>query len=257
MRSEFAKTPAVSLHSRIRPGFDLRVFDASRVLQEAAAGHMGRAVFTTSLGVEDMVITDLIARHRLAIKLVTLDTGKLHPQTLDLIPRIAERYGIQVQSVRPVLADVVQFVRTHGEMAMRDSVALRKACCAIRKVEPLQRALEDKTAWVTGMRREQSPDRADVPLLSYDSTTGRTKFSPLADWSWADVWRYVEIHDVPYNVLHDEFFPSIGCEPCTRAVSLGEDMRSGRWWWEDQAVKECGLHVAAHPISTTSTEHAS
>ena len=239
---QLARPPAISLYSRVRPGFERRVFEAERVLRDAAVGHSGKVVFTTSLGAEDMVITDLIARHQLTIELLTLDTGKLHPQTLDMISRIRERYDLQVGSVRPLMVDVVHFVSAYGELGMRTSVDLRKSCCAIRKVEPLQHALKDKTAWVTGIRRKQSSERADVPLISIDGVSGRTKYSPLADWGWGDVWRYIERNDVPYNALHDAFFPSIGCEPCTRAVSLGEDLRSGRWWWEDQNVKECGLH---------------
>jgi phosphoadenosine phosphosulfate reductase len=136
---------------------------------------------------------------------------------------------------------VVRFVSRHGEDVMRQSVDLRKACCAMRKVEPLGRMLAGRSAWVTGLRREQSAERGEVGFEETDND-GRSKFNPLADWSWADVWHYIRTYDVPYNALHDRFFPSIGCEPCTRAVALGEDFRAGRWWWE-QGVKECGLHV--------------
>jgi len=138
---------------------------------------------------------------------------------------------------------VIAFVGRHGRDAMRQSVELRKACCAMRKVEPLGRMLAGRTAWVTGLRREQSSERAEVHFESTDDA-GRSKLSPLADWSWADVWHYLDVNDVPYNALHDRFYPSIGCAPCTRAVAVGEDFRAGRWWWE-QGVKECGLHVAA------------
>ena len=144
---------------------------------------------------------------------------------------------------RPVHEAVISFVGRHGKDAMRQSVELRKACCAMRKVEPLGRMLAGRTAWITGLRREQSSERAEVDFESTDDA-GRSKLSPLADWSWADVWHYLDVNDVPYNALHDRFFPSIGCAPCTRAVAVGEDFRAGRWWWE-QGVKECGLHVAA------------
>jgi phosphoadenosine phosphosulfate reductase len=255
-----AKSSAVRLYAPSRPTDEQRVLHFSRVLRAAsllhqAAGQPGKAVFMTSLGAEDMVITDLIANHELPIELVTLDTGKLHAETLALIPRIAERYGLQVRRVHPAAKDAAHFVGLHGDLGMRTSVEHRKSCCAIRKVEPLRRALAGSTAWVTGMRREQSPERADVPVLSFDASTGRTKYSPLAEWSWADVWRYIELNDVPYNPLHDAFFPSIGCEPCTRAVWLGEDMRSGRWWWEEPAPKECGLHVAVVAQADPLMEH--
>ncbi len=232
---------AISLYARSTAGFEGRVQHAVDLLKRAAEQHAGRIVLATSLGAEDMVITDLIARHRLPIDLATLQTGQLHTQTLALIPRLESRYGLPVQRFQPAAADVVHFVSQHGAMAMRQSVALRKACCQLRKLEPLARLLEGRTAWVTGLRRQQSAARVDVPFEATDDQ-GRSKFSPLADWSSSDVWHYIQLHDVPFNPLHDEFFPSIGCEPCTRAVAVGEDARAGRWWWEDE-VKECGLHV--------------
>ncbi len=233
---------ATELHARATPGFDERVAQTLTVLRNAARVHAGRIVQATSLGAEDMVLTDLIARHGLPITLATLDTGKLHDETLALIPRIEQHYGLTVQGFRPAETAVVQFVSQHGERAMFDSVELRKGCCGIRKLEPLSRMLEGMGAWVTGLRREQSTQRAEVPPYEVEHT-GRVKFNPLAAWSWADVWHYIETHGVPYNALHDQFFPSIGCAPCTRAIALGEDFRAGRWWWEDEAAKECGLHV--------------
>ncbi len=233
---------AISLYARATAGFDGRVAHAVAVLQSAASEHAGRIVQATSLGAEDMVITDLIARHQLGIDIATLETGALHAQTLELLPRIAQRYGIEVTPFRPVAESVVQFVRTNGERAMYDSLELRKACCAIRKLEPLARLLDGRSAWVTGLRREQSDNRAEVPFNEPDDK-GRIKFNPLADWSWADVWHYIQQNDVPYNPLHDEFMPSIGCAPCTRAIAVGEPFRAGRWWWEDEKAKECGLHV--------------
>ena len=233
---------AIDLHARATAGFEERVAHAVAVLQTAANEHLGGIVQTTSLGAEDMVVTDLIARHGLPIALATLDTGKLHAQTLALIPRIEERYGLKVECWQPAQTDVIHFVQQHGEWAMRESIHLRKACCGLRKLEPLSRLLTRRSAWVTGLRREQSGARSVVPFSEPDDA-GRTKFNPLADWSWHDVWHYIALHQVPYNPLHDEFFPSIGCEPCTRAVSLGEDFRAGRWWWEQEDAKECGLHV--------------
>ncbi|MEP7296537.1 MAG: phosphoadenylyl-sulfate reductase [Burkholderiales bacterium] len=233
---------AVTLYARPTAGFDERVAHAVQVLQSAAAEHPDRVVQATSLGAEDMVITDLIARHRLPIAIGTLQTGMLHAETTALIPAIEARYPLKVEVYEPVNEAVITFVRKNGERAMYESIELRKNCCAIRKLEPLARMLQNRSAWVTGMRREQSNDRGAVAFSELDDK-GRAKFNPLADWSWADVWHYIQLNGVPYNPLHDEFMPSIGCAPCTRAIAVGEDFRSGRWWWEAEGAKECGLHV--------------
>jgi phosphoadenosine phosphosulfate reductase len=238
---------AIELYARRRDGFEAREARAVAALQSAAAECAGAIVQATSLGAEDMVVTDLIARHRLPIAVATLDTGKLHPQTLELIPVIEQRYGLVVERFRPRDEAGLHFVQQHGERAMFESIGLRKACCGVRKLEPLTRLLSGRAAWVTGLRREQSAGRGDVPF-SETGADGRIKFNPLADWSWADVWYYVASHDVPYNALHDEFFPSIGCAPCTRAVAVGEDFRGGRWWWENEGGKECGLHVKSEGV---------
>ena len=235
---------AVALHARETAGHAARVAAAVERLRQAAHAHPGRIVQATSLGAEDMVITDLIARHALPIAIGTLQTGQLHAETVALIPVIEARYDLPVEVYAPVAEAVVHFVRDHGERAMYESIALRKGCCAIRKLEPLARMLADRDAWVTGMRREQSANRGPVEFVERDDH-GRDKFNPLADWSWADVWHYIAANDVPYNPLHDQFYPSIGCAPCTRAIAVGEDFRAGRWWWEDEAAKECGLHVHA------------
>lgn len=233
---------AIELYARQRAGFDERLAHAVAVLESAAGEHAGAVVQATSLGAEDMVVTDLISRHQLNIAVATLDTGMLNPQTQALIPAIEQRYGIEVQRFLPCAEATIEFVRQHGEQAMYQSVDLRKGCCNIRKMEPLARMLTGRRAWVTGLRREQSADRGTVPFSETDAQ-GRIKLNPLADWSWADVWHYIRSNAVPYNALHDEFFPSIGCAPCTRAVAVGEDMRAGRWWWEQQGAKECGLHL--------------
>jgi phosphoadenosine phosphosulfate reductase len=233
---------AIRLYARATEGYEERVAQAAAMLQDAATEHAGRIVQATSLGAEDMVITDLIARQHLGVRIATLETGQLHAQTLALIPRIEQRYGVTVQSFKPVRENVVHFVQRHGERAMFESIETRKACCALRKLEPLERALAGASAWVTGLRREQSDARGGVPFSEADAR-GRIKLNPLADWSWADVWHYIESHQVPYNPLHDAFMPSIGCAPCTRAIAVGEPFRAGRWWWEDEAAKECGLHV--------------
>ncbi|TMH09549.1 MAG: phosphoadenylyl-sulfate reductase [Betaproteobacteria bacterium] len=237
---------AITLYARRTDGFEARLAHTIDVLQAAAAEHAGSIVQSTSLGAEDMVLTDLIARHALPIPLGTLETGMLHAETSALIPRIAQRYGIEVEVYKPVTETVVHFVKTNGERAMYESIDLRKACCGLRKLEPLARMLAGRAAWVTGLRREQSNNRGDVPFTEVDDK-GRAKINPLADWSWNDVWHYIATNDVPFNPLHDEFMPSIGCAPCTRAIAVGEDFRAGRWWWEDEKAKECGLHVHEEP----------
>ena len=234
---------AISLYAHEEPGFESRVAHALSVLRDAASSHREAGIVqATSLGAEDMVITDLIARHHLPIAIGTLQTGMLHAETTALIGQIETRYGLDVEVFEPVTESVVRFVKTNGERAMYESIDLRKNCCAIRKLEPLSRMLEQRSAWVTGMRREQSANRGTVEFEERDDK-GRAKFNPLADWSWADVWHYIAVNDVPYNPLHDNFFPSIGCAPCTRAIAVGEDFRAGRWWWEAEGAKECGLHV--------------
>lgn len=247
---------AIDLYARHTPGFERRVADSLALLSAAAAEFPGTIVQATSLGAEDMVVTDLIARHGLAIDLATLDTGMLHPQTVELIGRLERRYDRQVQVFAPVREASVEFVRRHGARAMYDSIERRKACCALRKLEPLSRMLAGRDAWVTGLRREQSATRGEVPLREVDGP-GRHKFNPLAAWHWNDVWHYIASHDVPYNPLHDHFMPSIGCAPCTRAIAVGEDFRAGRWWWEDERAKECGLHVREpEPTATLSLSGA-
>ena len=240
---------AIDLYARASTGFEERLAHATDVLRGAAAEHLGRIVQATSLGAEDMVITDLIARHQLPIALGTLETGMLHTETVALISRIEERYGLAVEVYKPVTESAIHFVKTHGERAMYESIGLRKACCAMRKLEPLSRMLAGRAAWVTGLRREQSNNRGVVGFSETDDQ-GRAKINPLADWSWNDVWHYIASHEVPYNPLHDEFMPSIGCAPCTRAIAVGEDFRAGRWWWEDETAKECGLHASESTVST-------
>ncbi len=233
---------AVELYARPSAEYAARLERTIAALGAATAAHGGRIVQATSLGAEDMVVTDLIARHALPIAVATLETGMLHDETVALIGRIEQHWGLRVEVWRPAEEAVVQFVRTNGDRAMYRSVTLRKACCGVRKLEPLSRMLAGRSAWVTGLRREQSNARGDVPLHARD-TEGRLKLNALAEWSWGDVWHYIATHGVPYNALHDRHYPSIGCAPCTRAIAVGEEFRAGRWWWEDESLKECGLHV--------------
>ncbi len=207
------------------------------------AGDFSPAVFASSLAAEDMVLTDLILRAKLPIGIFTLETGRLHKETLDMIERIQQTYAYDVALYQPQAEAIGAYVTANGLNAFYDSVEMRKECCRIRKVEPLNRALAGKRAWITGQRRAQSTTRAELHVQEDDAAHGMTKFNPLADWSEEDVWHYIRSKNVPYNPLHDKGYPSIGCEPCTRAIQPGEDVRAGRWWWENPESKECGLHV--------------
>ena len=201
------------------------------------------AVFANSLGAEDMVLTDLILGHDLPIDIFSLDTGRLPEETYALMAAVERHYGTQLKVYFPRHELVEKFARQHGINAFYESVERRKACCHARKVEPLQRALAGRSAWVTGLRAQQAATREGLPTRHFDAGNGLEKFNPLADWSEREVWAYLRANDVPYNALHDRHYPSIGCAPCTRAVAPGEDVRAGRWWWESPESKECGLHV--------------
>jgi len=247
--------PAIERNARASAEYTLRVAEARAVLAQAAAefganeaNARPRISQASSLGAEDMVITHLINSLQLDIDIFVLETGRLHTQTLELLQQLQTSSRAPVTVYYPRNEAVVEFVARVGADAMYKSLELRKSCCHIRKMEPLERALTGKDAWITGLRREQSGARADVLLVEPGNASAdgpaRTKINPLANWTWGDIWHYIAENQVTYNPLHDAFYPSIGCEPCTRAISLGEDFRSGRWWWEDEAAKECGLHVA-------------
>lgn len=231
---------AVDLHARPSADFEAKLADTRALLQRAAT-EFAPLKQASSLGAEDVVITHLVNALQLDIPVFVLETGALHRETLELLGRTQATSRTTVHVLRPVQESVLQFVAREGKDAMYRSIALRKECCRIRKLEPLERALAGQKAWITGLRREQSAARAEVPQV--DRGEPRIKLNPLADWTWGDVWHYIRLHQVDYNPLHDQFYPSVGCAPCTRAISLGEDFRAGRWWWEDEAAKECGLHV--------------
>jgi len=218
---------------------------ALKLLHEAVAefGAEGAITFANSLGAEDMVVTDLILKNALPIEIFSLDTGRLPVETYELMGQVEKHYGTKLKVYFPDAAAVEAYVRNEGINAFYDSVELRKTCCGIRKVEPLKRALAGKKAWITGLRAAQSTTRTGLPTREFDEGNGLEKLNPLSDWSEAEVWAYIRSKDVPYSTLHEQFYPSIGCAPCTRAVAVGEDIRAGRWWWEDPASKECGLHV--------------
>jgi phosphoadenosine phosphosulfate reductase len=222
------------LHQRI---------DETQAILARVARDFSPAVFASSLAAEDMVLTDLILKAGLPIAIFSLETGRLHAQTLDMLGTIRDTYGVEIELFRPQPEAVQAYVAQHGLNAFYDSVALRKECCRIRKVEPLSRALAGKQAWITGQRRAQAATRTGLAVQEFDAGNGLQKFNPLADWSEENVWDYLRRHHVPYNPLHERGYPSIGCEPCTRAVQPGEDVRAGRWWWENPESKECGLHA--------------
>jgi phosphoadenosine phosphosulfate reductase len=228
--------------AREEANFQARVKLLEDALARIGDGHE-RAALASSLSAEDMVITDVIARLGLPIEVFTLDTGRLHEETLALIPQIQERYGLRVDVYRPQPSAVAAYVGEHGRDGFYESVELRKLCCNIRKVEPLNRALSGRDAWVTGQRREQAVSRSALAERERDGERDMEKYNPLADWSWADVLAYAERFDIPMNALYARGYVSIGCEPCTKAIRPGEDPRAGRWWWESQDGKECGLHT--------------
>jgi len=227
----------------------------TRGLLARAAWEFRPAALASSLSIEDMVLADLVAREALPIEIFVLDTGRLHGDTLELVRRVEERYGLQVQLYRPRAQAVADYVARFGRDGFYRDPELRKRCCELRKVEPLRRALAGKGAWITGLRRGQSAGRGDVAAQEYDAVHGLPKFNPLADWSEEDVWTYIRAHDVPYNRLYDQGYRSIGCAPCTRPVVEGEDARAGRWWWEEAGKKECGLHVPGQAAVRSSASH--
>lgn len=202
-----------------------------------------KIALANSLGAEDMVIVDILAKIDPNVRIFTLDTGRVFQENYDLIEKIDDKYGIKVEVYFPNTEAVEKMVKEEGINLFYKSVEQRKLCCNVRKIEPLKRALSTVDAWICGLRREQSVTRAQVDKVENDSMNNNIKINPLVDWSENEVWAYIKENDVPYSALHDKNFPSIGCRPCTRAVEPGEDVRAGRWWWESPESKECGLHV--------------
>ncbi|MBU8898594.1 phosphoadenylyl-sulfate reductase [Corallococcus sp. M34] len=234
----------VSEEELLATGTSLASAPAEEVLAWAEHRFGARAVIATSFGPEDMVLVDMSRRHARSLRLLTLDTGRLPPETYELMEVVRNRYGVTVETFFPDHERLEALQSEHGHFSFRKSVDARKECCAIRKVEPLRRALAGRLAWVTGLRRDQSSNRADVSVLSVDREHGGLlKLSPLASWTARDVWNYLREHGVPYNPLHDRGYLSIGCAPCTRAVKPFEDERAGRWWWESAEHNECGIHA--------------
>jgi phosphoadenosine phosphosulfate reductase len=223
--------------------------DAVRAELAGALREYGRLIYSNSLGAEAMVLTDVIWSHLPAIEVFSIDTGRLHEETYELLEKLQRRYQRRVRLVYPDAQALETLVAAQGVNGFYNSLDARLDCCRIRKVEPFKRAIAGFPAWVTGVRREQSADRALGQHREWDTQHGLYKVSPLLEWSEADVWQYIRAHRLPYNPLHDRQFPSIGCSPCTRAVQPGESRRAGRWWWEQSESRECGLHPRVLPVA--------
>lgn len=230
--------------ARAEANLNARVRLLERALTRIAETHQ-RPALASSLQAEDVVITDAIARLGLPIDIFTLDTGRLHEETLALIPELNERYGIDIAVFTPDQSAVAAYIAAHGRDGFYEGVAQRKLCCNIRKVRPLARALAGRDAWITGQRRDQAVTRGALAESEHDAERNMQKYNPLADWTWADVLAYAKRFDIPMNALYARGYVSIGCEPCTKAIRPGEDPRAGRWWWESQDSKECGLHTTS------------
>ncbi len=215
---------------------------AEEVLSFFINKYSDKIAFATSLGAEDQILTHIIAGIDPQTRIITLDTGRLFPETLDLIETTNLRYNINIRVFFPDAGQVESMVNTKGINLFYESIENRKECCHIRKILPLTRAMSGTEAWISGLRSEQSVTRKDLKLLEWDSNFNLIKINPLRNWSEKQVWEYIHIHNIPYNKLHDNNYPSIGCQPCTRAVNPGDDIRAGRWWWEQPEHKECGLH---------------
>ena len=229
---------------------DSKIENVKALLQKIAAEHTP-AVFASSFGAEDMVLVDLICKHARDIEIFTLDTGRLPEETYHLMQEARNHYAVPIRIYFPQSAAVEKYVLEYGPNAFYESVDLRKSCCYMRKVEPLRRALQGKQAWITGMRRDQAITRAELALSEWDAENKINKFNPLYDWTQNEVWSYIRRFEVPCNALHDKGYPSIGCAPCTRAITAGEDIRAGRWWWENPSGKECGLHPKKPKIAVS------
>jgi phosphoadenosine phosphosulfate reductase len=223
----------------------LQLIEHLNLSLDAIAARHTRVKLASSLAAEDMVLTHSILSRQAPIGIFTLQTGRLHAETLGMLDRVKQRYGYEIERFEPRSEKVREYVTQFGLNAFYDSVELRRRCCEIRKVEPLERALSGVEAWVTGQRREQSITRIQLDEIEHDTARNIAKYNPLAAWTEADVWAYLAAFEVPVNPLHQRGYPSIGCEPCTRAIKPGEDSRAGRWWWESQDSKECGLHVSS------------
>lgn len=224
---------------------EIKGLDALEILTLLDATFAKQAVFSTSFGIEDQVITDMLAQIKASTAIFTLDTGRLFPETYYVWSRTIESYKLNIKAYFPNTEAVEQLISSKGPASFYESVENRKECCYIRKIEPLKRAIKGHQVWITGIRAEQSENRDHMEAVEWDEGNQLIKVHPLFNWTLAEVEEYLKAHFVPYNPLHDKGYPSIGCQPCTRAIAAGEDFRAGRWWWEDKSKKECGLHVTS------------
>jgi phosphoadenosine phosphosulfate reductase len=220
----------------------IKLLTPSEVISFFYGMYGNRIALSTSLGAEDQVLTQMASESTPNLRVFTLDTGRLFPETYELIARTASKYKLNIEVFFPSNDSVEKMVHTHGINLFYDSVENRKLCCGVRKIEPLRRAFSTLDAWICGLRASQSVTRSGLEVVEWDEANGLLKINPLATWSNDDVWNYIRQYNVLYNPLHDKGFPSIGCQPCTRGVEPGEDVRAGRWWWENPETKECGLH---------------
>jgi phosphoadenosine phosphosulfate reductase len=243
--SSAGEPPASEIAAHLSAGY--RTLDLPGRLLAIRAALPGRIALTTGFGLEGQAITHAVFESGLAIDVVTLDTGRLFPETYDVWRQTEQRYRRRIRGFFPDRERVEGYVAREGIDGFRNSIEARRACCDIRKVEPIRRALAGASGWITGVRSDQSRTRAAMPYASVDDTYGLLKINPLLDWTREHVLDYVRANDIPYNALHDRGFPSIGCAPCTRAVAPGEPERAGRWWWEQEDKKECGLHISRAP----------
>ena len=221
---------------------DLNGKTTQEIVEFFLTNYKDRVALSSSLAAEDQALTDIMLKQDKEAKIFTLDTGRLHPETYDVMDATNLKYGVKLNVFFPINKDVEKLYETQGINGHFESIENRKNCCGIRKMEPLKRALEPLKVWFTGLRAAQSVTRTDMPIVEYDENFNVIKVNALINWSEDDVWNYIKSNNVPYNKLHDQGFPSIGCAPCTRAVKEGEDIRAGRWWWENPEHKECGLH---------------
>lgn len=215
---------------------------AQEVLTYFLSEYKGAIGLASSLSIEDQALTAMICTIDPSCRVFTLDTGRLFPETYSLISKTKDRFGKSIEVFFPDHSKVESMVNDHGINLFYDSVDLRKQCCQVRKIEPLQRAFKGLQVWICGLRKQQSVTRTNNSVVEWDGGNGILKINPLIDWSESEVWNYIKSNQIPYNTLHDKGFPSIGCQPCTRAIDAGEDVRAGRWWWENPEQKECGLH---------------
>lgn len=226
----------------IQDGLDFDYETVENVLRWALSTFGDKVAIASSFGAEDVVLIDMAVKINPAVRIFTLDTGRLHQETYDVMDEVRKRYNIPIEVCFPDKNKVEEMIGKHEFNLFYQSIELRKLCCYVRKVEPLKEKLKHLDAWVCGLRQEQSVTRTHIKKVEFDSSSNITKINPLADWTNSDVWDYIEKNDLPYNKLHDKNYPSIGCVPCTREIKPCEDIRAGRWWWEDPGKKECGLH---------------